>query len=139
MTDRDSLALTLYGEARGESTAGRLAVACVIQNRLRDGRWGASFEAVCFARKQFSCWNATDPNSAMLHEMAAAVLAGRPSNRILRECYWIADGVLTKSLGPQVGKSTHYYATSMTTPPRWAKGVTPYAVIGHHRFFEGIA
>jgi len=36
--DRDILARTLYGEARGGGFAGQVAVACVIRNRVNDGR-----------------------------------------------------------------------------------------------------
>ena len=42
--DRDILARTLWGEARGEGLAGQIAVACTIRNRVEDGRakswWG---------------------------------------------------------------------------------------------------
>jgi spore germination cell wall hydrolase CwlJ-like protein len=42
--DRDILARTLWGEARGEGTAGQIAVAWTIHNRVFDGKtnswWG---------------------------------------------------------------------------------------------------
>jgi hypothetical protein len=42
--DRDILARTLWGEARGESLAGQIAVAWTIRNRVNDGNakswWG---------------------------------------------------------------------------------------------------
>ena len=42
--DRDILARTLWGEARGEGTAGQIAVAWTIRNRVFDGKtnswWG---------------------------------------------------------------------------------------------------
>jgi len=33
--------------------------------------------------------------------------------------------------------ATHYYATSMATPPFWAKG-KPFVQIGRHRFFKDV-
>ena len=44
MTDYDFeiMAKTIYGEARGESRQGQTAVACVIFNRFRSGKWFAS-------------------------------------------------------------------------------------------------
>ena len=36
--DRDILARTLWGEARGEGTAGQVAVAWTIRNRVFDGK-----------------------------------------------------------------------------------------------------
>ncbi len=46
---------TLFCECRGEPASGRMAVASVIWNRSKNK--GISQEAVCLARKQFSCWN----------------------------------------------------------------------------------
>jgi spore germination cell wall hydrolase CwlJ-like protein len=36
--DRDILACTLWGEARGELLAGQIAVAWTIRNRVNDGK-----------------------------------------------------------------------------------------------------
>jgi len=64
--DRDILARTLWGEARGESLAGQIAVAWTIRNRVNDGNakswWGEGYTGVCQKPYQFSCWNSTDPN-----------------------------------------------------------------------------
>jgi len=49
--DRNILARTLWGEARGESLAGQVAVACVIRNRVNDAKdrswWGEGYAGVC--------------------------------------------------------------------------------------------
>jgi hypothetical protein len=55
-------ARTVWQEARGEPEEGQRAVAHVIVNRLRDGRWGKSLASVCLADRQFSGWNNSDPN-----------------------------------------------------------------------------
>ena len=39
--DVDILARTIYGEARGESEIGKRAVASVILNRYKSGKWFA--------------------------------------------------------------------------------------------------
>ena len=48
--DRDVLARTLYGEARGEGLAGQIAVAWTIRNRVKDGKdksfWGEGYGGV---------------------------------------------------------------------------------------------
>lgn len=48
-TDRDILARTLWGEARGESLAGQIAVAWTIRNRVNEGKaaswWGRAMPA----------------------------------------------------------------------------------------------
>lgn len=138
MTDRDAIALTLFGEARGEGVQGRLAVAAVLRNRLRTGRWGSTYRDVCHARKQFSCWNASDPNRARLLAELTKVQQGKPISRVLQECYTIADVLLNEAIFRQVGNALHYFADSIQ-PPKWAATGTLVASIGHHKFFEGVA
>ncbi|HSO43463.1 MAG TPA: cell wall hydrolase, partial [Rhodospirillales bacterium] len=56
-TAERALAATIWGEARGESEEGKLAVASVIANRAtRPGWWGRDIRSVCLATAQFSCW-----------------------------------------------------------------------------------
>lgn len=68
--DHDILARTLWGEARGESLAGHIAVAWTIRNRVNDGRakswWGEGYTGVCQKPYQFSCWNKNVTNFAYL-------------------------------------------------------------------------
>ncbi len=134
MTDRVAIALTLYGEDRGGTTAGRLAIASVIENRRKSGRWGATFEAVCLAPKQFSCWNLNDPNRSMLDKLIGVT----PVDPLLRECLWIADGLIEGVILPQVRDAMHYYAVSMPHPPVWVMGATVVAQLDGHRFLSGV-
>lgn len=68
--DRDILARTLWGEARGESLAGQIAVAWTIRNRVNDGNakswWGEGYVGVCQKPYQFSCRSKNAPNFAYL-------------------------------------------------------------------------
>ena len=68
--DRDILARTLWGEARGEGFDGQIAVAWTIRNRVFDGKakswWGEGYAEVCLKPWQFSCWNQNDPNYVYL-------------------------------------------------------------------------
>lgn len=137
------VALTLFGEARGEPLEGQLAVASVLRNRLADGRWGHTFKDVCWARLQFSCWNDTDPNRPLLDRLAyqlstpatAATLAG---DAALQRCLWIASGVIGGHFPSTVRNATHYYATSLRDTPRWAKAGTLVGRVGNHLFFENV-
>ena len=139
MTERDVVALTLYGEARGEPLEGQLAVASVLLNRKADGRWGQTFTSVCRAPWQFSCWNVTDPNRATLDRLAADLERGTVTDAALRRCLWIADGIVAGVLPSTVKRATHYYATSLRDTPRWAKTGTLVGRIGNHLFFEHVA
>ncbi|TAN54915.1 MAG: cell wall hydrolase, partial [Rhodospirillales bacterium] len=94
----DVLARTIWGEARGESKAGREAVAAVVMNRVgvagrHGGRfwWGNDVVSVCLKPWQFSCWNANDPNRAKLQ-------AVDENNRVFAQCRRIADAALTGEL-----------------------------------------
>ena len=55
--EQQVVAMTILGEARGEGRMGMYAVACVLQARQADRRWGTSLESICLQNKQFSCWN----------------------------------------------------------------------------------
>jgi N-acetylmuramoyl-L-alanine amidase len=127
------MAQTVWGEARGESQAGQIAVAWVIRNRqLYHPTWrGKTLAEVCLAPYQFSCWNANDPNCA---QMQALTLTSPGFAAILS----LVVGVLSDYLTSPVGESTHYYANYIP-PPDWAVGHTPDAMIDTHLFFEDIA
>ena len=113
--DRDILARTLWGEARGESLAGQIAVAWTIRNRVNDGKekswWGEGYAGVCQKPYQFSCWNRNDPNFAYLsgakpipfREFAQAQIA--------------ADQVMACKVPDPTGGATHYYACLLYTSP----------------------
>lgn len=141
LSDRQAVALTLFGEARGESLDGQIAVASVLRNRLLDGRWGQSLTAVCLAPWQFSCWNEADPNRPLLLQLAqqlGAPLSPDPIDPVLRRCLWIADGVVTGVLPSTVKRATHYYAVALRDTPRWAKTGSLVGRVGGHLFFERV-
>lgn len=141
LSPRDVLALTLLGEARGEPIEGKIAVACVIRNRLEfgAGRYGDSLERVCLKPKQFSCWNSSDPNLRVLQAFAAAMAKGEAIvDPIYRECEWVADGLLKGVIQPRVGKATHYYSVTLGKPPKWAEGAQWVARVGRHLFFQDV-
>ena len=56
MSDLDILARTIYGEARGEKTVGKKAIACVVLNRYKSGKWfaGKTIAETCQKIYQFS-------------------------------------------------------------------------------------
>ena len=128
----DTLARTIWGEARGESMQGRIAVAWVVLNRANDAqqRFDRTVEKVCTAPKQFSCWNANDPNLAKLKAVTDTNLA-------FRECLDVASRAVSGKLPPDpTGGANHYHATSLTPLPKWAKNVAPTATIGSHVFYR---
>lgn len=125
----DVAARTIYGEARGEGPAGMSAVAHVLLNRVKDGRWGSTLALVCMAPWQFSCWNTSDPNRAVL-------LALADDDAALRMCAAALDAAQRGEIDRTQG-ATHYYAATIVAPS-WA-GVSTFTVkIGRHLFYKNV-
>lgn len=134
--DRDILARTLWGEARGESTTGQIAVAWTIRNRVNDGKakswWGEGYVGVCQKPYQFSCWNKNDPNYAFLIGIKQIPF------RELAQVRIAADQVIDGKVSDPTGGATHYYATAMPKAPIWAKDAKQTLKIGGHVFFKDV-
>jgi N-acetylmuramoyl-L-alanine amidase len=128
----DILARTLVGEARGEGNQGMTAVCNVIMNRVaKPGWWGTDVKGVCLRPWQFSCWNVGDPNRSFILNLAT-------DKAIYQVAHIIAQKAIDGDLPDITNGATSYYASSMTTPPAWAAGKTPCAVIGRQLFFADI-
>ncbi len=138
MNDLDIMARTLYGEARGESWEGKVAVAWTIINRVRsdlghDGKpdwWGEGIINVCKKSGQYSCWNKNDPNLPKL-------LSVTVKHPVFRECLAAAAAVLSDNAPDPTKGSTHYHTTAIR--PYWANGNVPTVEIGSHLFYNTVA
>jgi N-acetylmuramoyl-L-alanine amidase len=141
LTDHHALGLTLWGEARGEPIEGKIAVANVIRNRLKSGRWGETYRGVCLWPWQFSCWKKEggEANYMDVQRLARALVDGEtPEDNVLRECLWIAHGMVGEWITDNVKGATHYHVASMNPKPSWAIGKTPVCSIHAHDFYKGI-
>jgi spore germination cell wall hydrolase CwlJ-like protein len=134
--DRDVLARTLWGEARGESLVGQIAVAWTIRNRVNDGKakswWGEGYTGVCLKPYQFSGWNKNDPNYAYLSGAKPIPF------REFAQAQVAADQVIAGKVPDPTGGATHYYATSMKAAPAWTQGAKQTLKLGQHIFFKGV-
>lgn len=127
--DRDALVRTLYGEARGESDAGQIAVVHVIRNRVLHRKSSAFVE--CHRPRQFSCWNLDDPNYTKIIQFSEFSQDYTKLGKVVDRA-WDAPDV--------VHGARHYFASSMIPGPYWAKAPgREVAVIGGHRFWAGVA
>lgn len=140
LSDVQVLALTGYGEARGEPVTGLIAVMQVVMNRVADPRWPATVPGCCLQPWQFSCWNRNDPNRALLLVIAGALAEGRAmpgaARRPMAEALHVADGVMTRAYRDLVFGACHYHAQGVS--PNWARGRKPITTIGHHLFYRGV-
>jgi spore germination cell wall hydrolase CwlJ-like protein len=130
------VALTLWGEARGEGLTGMAAVGCVIRNRATHPRvrwWGVGFHGVCLKPKQFSCWNDDDPNRRVLIAMASGHIPP-----VIQTPFSIAKAVASEIIDmkfPDItGGADHYH--SLDVRPKWAEGKAPIKRIGQHVFYR---
>ncbi len=134
--DVEILARTIYGEARGESIAGKEAVASVVLNRVlraqkSGGRywWGATVRLVCLKPWQFSCWNRNDVNRQKILSVAK-------DNRNFQTCMRIARKALAGQLKDCTQGATHYHTASAA--PIWSRGRMYSVEIGHHHFYNNV-
>lgn len=136
MNDIDTLARTIWGEARNQGYRGMVAIANVIMNRValsdRHAHFGdGTVESACLAPWQFSCWNANDPNRNKLQ-------AVDERDTVFCDCLDIASTACASQLDDITNGATYYYLTNSPTPT-WSIGQTPCATIGVHLFFKNIA
>jgi hypothetical protein len=145
LSDKQLLAILLYGEARGEPVEGQIAVANVVRNRVRKPSWWGSNwqEVILKATKvkdkwyaEFSCFNEDDPNCQKLLSIVRD-----PTNlpKIMRQLSWIAEGII----GDLIEDNTHgacYYMTNSLynsdRKPKWATKMKITCVKGNDTFLK---
>ena len=118
---------TMWGECRGEPLEGQAAVAHVLLNRLKDGRWGNSLATVCMWPFQFSCWNNSDPQRTKMAALA-------DDDETLAKLFAIIKNAERAERDPTRG-AMFYYADTLIVPPKWASSMSFVRKIGHHQFY----
>jgi spore germination cell wall hydrolase CwlJ-like protein len=134
LTDEQALALTLYLEARSESTKGIIAVGSVILERVRLGYFGKGVKGVCYKPYQFSCYNSNDPQYEKIALRIARNFdeeAGKLSK--LQACLMISVGLLSGEIEPNV-KAQFYKVVGC--PAAWEKEYEHVERIGAHDFYR---
>lgn len=144
LTDKDAAIATLYGEARGEIEAGRIAVMAVIRNRvMHPCYWGNTIAGVCLHPWAFSCWwyadpkNPQDSNRDATYAFAQRLLDPSTKDPLIDTLGAIVDGVMAGTIADPTAGACMYDTTAL-----WlAQGRTQYpgaivtAKIGHQTFF----
>ena len=129
-SERKCLADAIYFEARGEPELGRIAVAQVVLNRLKNPAYPNTICGVVYQNKhkrnrcQFSF--ACDGKRERITSKKAWAEAQALAKRVIED-----DKTLFIS---DVGASTHYHATYVR--PRWARKMTKKEKIGRHIFYQ---
>lgn len=144
LSESQVIALTLYGEARNQGIEGRVAVANTIRNRIKAQRkiYGFTARTVCLRPWQYSCWlkQGGEENYELLMDAVRLVSRGEQGGPVLRECFWIAGGLLTDAFVDNTKGSTHYLTASAlaSRPPTWTIGLVPATHIVDHVFFNNV-
>jgi len=118
-------ALTIYLEARGESFAGKMAVAAVIRNRMHhkyhsDG----TVKGTVLRAKQFEPWIGRSPEEVKYN----------PKNRKMRES--LLAWKLVQDGRKVVDGAVLFYNPTLVNTPHWAEVYRKVAKIGGHEFFN---
>jgi spore germination cell wall hydrolase CwlJ-like protein len=124
-SDEILAALTIYLEARGESFAGKMAVAAVIRNRMNhkyhsDG----TVKGTVLRAKQFEPWIGRSPEEVLFN----------PGNQKMQES--LLAWKLVQDGRDVVGGAVLFYNPALVNTPRWAQVNRKVAKIGGHEFFN---
>jgi hypothetical protein len=134
VVDAHWMALTMWGEARGQGEEAMRAVGHVIDNRRRASGSDPDFVTDTVSEAfQFSCWNPGDPNREAMLNVDALPLDSRDRG-MWAAARNLADEILaSRSLDP-TGGALFYHAAGVA--PTWSRGVAPVARIGDHLFYR---
>lgn len=131
--ERDCLAQAIYHEARGESETGQLAVANVIVNRARSGKFPSTLCGVIYQNADkgryrcqftFACDGRTD--------VAGERRAWDRSAQMAEAVY--TEFALGEKVGAVPGSALYYHTTNVR--PSWADTYSAVAQIGSHIFYS---
>ena len=120
----DCLAKNIYHEAGVEDRAGKIAVAQVTVNRLKEGRWGKDICKVVYAKAQFS-WTL---DKSKRNQVPKGEL-WEQSRQVAME---FQRGVRVKGL-----EDSQFYHADYIRDPNWAKAKVVVKQIGQHIFYKG--
>jgi N-acetylmuramoyl-L-alanine amidase len=126
-SDERLLALCIYRESRGETSAAKFAVGCSIRNRVnKPSWWGNSYRTVILKPWQYSSFNPGDPNSTQFPT---------ETELIWQVCLQIAEEVMSGK-PDTTGGATSYYDKSLDShPPSWAAKMRHTCDIGAFHFY----
>jgi N-acetylmuramoyl-L-alanine amidase len=127
--DRDYLIRTIAFEASGEPAMAKVAVAYVVLNRKKSGRWGDNIKAVVTAPGQFEPWTT---RRREIEELS-------PDDPRYQSAAIIADAVLSGQTPDPTAGATHFLNPTVVRErrdgslPSWARGEG--LPIGSHTFY----
>lgn len=128
------LAMVPFGEAQNQSDEAKLAVCCVVRNRVRARiGFGNSYPAVILRPNAFSAFNPSDPNrKKLLTPTRFAPLS------VWESCYSAAQRIYQDQVSDNTNGSLFYFSPPLTEPPQ-AWGHVEFAVsYGDMHFYRAV-
>ena len=129
ISDTALAVITIWQEARGETHEGRVAVAEVIRNRMKEKYSSDGTVAGTVCRKwQFSGWNTDDPSRV-------ASMKLDDDDQMVKDC--LAAWLEANNNGTNLAKGALLYLNKAVVPilPSWVKNSDEVARIGAHTFY----
>lgn len=138
----DCLALNIYHEARGEILAGKVAVADVVLNRVKDKRYPDTICGVIYQSKLSSWWLEQGKEVPILNQCQFSWYCDGVHDKPLNNKAWQESKNIAKNIlinGSYIGiteGATHYHASYVK--PYWStsKNMKLTAKIGDHFFYK---
>lgn len=128
------LACCIFGEARNQSTLGKIGVACVVRNRVLTGRFGHGYTGVILRPFQFSSFNGNDPNRAKLMEPLK-----HESAEVWASCYTAAYVVHAGSQPDITQGAVFYYSKPLKSPPMKKDGTCAWGSVASTVVIGGLS
>lgn len=126
------LALTVYHEARNQSTVGQIAVAQVVMNRMMDDRFP---DDVCAVVTQGIHWQSKPAINRCQFSFYCDGLSDEPRNpKAFVKSLEVAEVVLEGFGVGLLEGATHYHADYVS--PSWARHHTRVVTIDEHIFYR---
>lgn len=139
LADKKCLATMIYGEARGETVKGQVAVAYSAVNRAKHNK---SVCHVVLEPKQYSVFN----KNPKLKQIALSLHLQPQTRNKDEEAAWlsanrVAERVIKRKVKDPTNGSTHYYSPNAVsklgyTIPAWSTEYKVMAMIDNHVFYK---
>jgi spore germination cell wall hydrolase CwlJ-like protein len=128
--DLTCLARNVYYEARGESAAGRYAVAEVTLNRVASPYYPHTVCEVVYQKN----WDTLRKRYVSAFSWTEFDSVPHPDEDVWQEAWAAAEAVYDGRRPRKLKGALHYHATYIK--PSWARGKRPLARIGRHVFYR---
>lgn len=127
--------MLIFGEARSEPLDAKIAVGCVVRNRVKlaIGEFGRTWINVILRPHAFDCFDPKDPNRALLLSPTKY-----EAEHVWDDCYLAAVRVYQQVIPDKSNGALFYFSPPLIAPPNCWGDVELSAQIGRLKFWRRI-